>query len=135
MNLGNGLTVQLSMHSLLPEGCRQVVAAGCTFSASMDLNDGHAWCLASVSIGFDKSKIKWGADDDCFFFLFSKVCSSPTQIPLQVNIVAAPNLTLFFLSLIFFFFSFFLWGGGSGVGSQSTTGSFLIIFAIQLIWP
>ena len=102
MNLGNGLTVQLSMHSLLSEGCRQVVAAGCTFSAAMDLNDGHAWCLASVSIGFDKSKIKWGADDDCFFFLFSKICSSPTQIPLKVNIVAAPDLILFSLSLFFF---------------------------------
>ena len=123
MNLGNGLTVQLSMHSLLPEDCRQAVAAGCTFSAAMDLNYGHTWCLASVSIGFDKSKIKWGADDDWFFFLFSKICSSPTEIPLQVNIVAAPDLILS-LSLFFFFFG----GGGGGRGRGLGPKAPLVVF-------
>ena len=72
MKLGNGLTVQLGMHSLLHEGCRQAVAAAYAFSSAVGLKDGHIWHLASVSTGFGKSKMKRGASclqRLCFHFV------------------------------------------------------------------
>ena len=58
---------------------KQAVAAACIFSPAVGLKDGWTWRLASVSTGFGKNKMKWGAS--CFAKTVFSLCLVKGVLP------------------------------------------------------